>query len=153
MISSFITEASFTVEFPRLMSSIVRPGLIVLFSSDKVGTVVAVPHAEEIYTVGHHCAGWDPAAFEVFDGSLNLCNEADTFIDEGATAQEDTGEGHALGSVAGRCGGCVAASCGGCVAGLENQPEADKEDDLAVRSVSLAELMAILTAASSVQHA
>lgn len=136
MISSLITDASFTVEFPRLMNSVIRPGLIVLFSEEGTGTVVAVPHAEELYQVGNHCSDWEPDAFEVFEGSLNLCNEADTYIEEWPNDEE----GHALGGLA---------ACSGTCENCKDQVGQDAKDDMAV----LADLLAILNGSSiSVQH-
>lgn len=140
-ISSFIATASFSVEFPRLMNLIERPGLVLLFSAPGVATVVAVPHAEPTYTVGHHDTRWHDASFELFNGELNLCNEADVFIDDG----EDDGEGHVLGGLAQHVPSTdsippTGSSCPDCR--LQDKPQAPA--GAFVRAVSLEQLLAIL---------
>jgi hypothetical protein len=77
MISTFVTEGRLAVHFPRLMRQTGNQGLIVLFANPNLGTVVAVGHGEEIHTVGDISDGWDPECFEVFEGEVSLCNEAD----------------------------------------------------------------------------
>ena len=77
MISTFVTEESTVINFPRLMRSIDNPGLIVLFANPGLGTVVSVGHGEEIHTVADISDDWDPEAFELFAGEVSLLNEAD----------------------------------------------------------------------------
>lgn len=72
--TKILNSASQKVEFPILMSY-EDNSFIVLFSSEKVGTVVW--SEEEMYKAGHHDCDWNLVSggdWKPFDGKITLQN-------------------------------------------------------------------------------
>lgn len=174
MISTLLSDRHIHVDFPRLMESTQHTGLVMLFTSDHVATVVATPHDEGVYTVGEHHTDFDPSAFELFDGELSLCNEEAFDVDavhligypmdslgdlQGAagTDTRDHEENHALGSLASAFAPESRDACQDCLQRADcanaTKPEPEPDDATDLRGISLAELLAIIAKANATTRA
>ena len=69
MIESKVKQSTSDIDFPKLMIS--ETGLIVLFSSPKLGFVVK---GDDLWKAGEHSETWIIDVFTDFHGSVTLSN-------------------------------------------------------------------------------
>ena len=69
MIKLVVKQSTSDIDFPKLMIS--ETGLVVLFSSSKLGTVI---RGDRLWGAGEHSVIWIIDMFTDFDGTITLSN-------------------------------------------------------------------------------
>jgi hypothetical protein len=71
-IISQVNDKKNEIRFPKLMSSKEASGLIVLFQTPRIGTVLTKIAS---FNVGEYHTDWDPTSFYDYTGTITLENE------------------------------------------------------------------------------